>query len=125
MAQARSILLLEDEEALRLLVRKALEKEGYIVLSAGDSVAASQLVREHSGNVDLLLSDINLPGLTGGEFASFLKSFQTGVKIIYMSGEPQDPVADLDIRQKEAGFLQKPFSLGQLMQMVKEALGEI
>lgn len=121
----KTILVIEDEATIREVVGRVLERTGFQVLLAEDATQASQSARSHEGPIHLLLSDINLPGLTGGEFAAFLKTLRPGLKVLYMSGAPQDPVAMLDLRNHTAGFLQKPFDPDQLLRAVRVALGEL
>jgi len=75
--------------------------------------------------VDLLLADINLPGLTGGEYAEFLRSHNANLKVLYMSGSLEDGLVRTHLRKKTATFLQKPFTHVELVIAVKKALGEI
>jgi two-component system, cell cycle sensor histidine kinase and response regulator CckA len=121
----KTILVIEDEATIREVVSRVLERVGFQVLCAEDATQASQTARSHEGPIHLLLSDINLPGLTGGEFAAFLKTLRPGLKVLYMSGAPQDPVAMLDLRNHTAGFIQKPFDLDHLVRTVRVALGEL
>jgi DNA-binding NtrC family response regulator len=123
MGTTKTILLVEDDTALRFLVKKSLESEGYNVISAEDSVMANDQTKRRWGIVDLILADINLPGLTGGEYADYLKAINPDLKIIYMSGAP---VADKDVqkhlRDEAATFLAKPFSLEEMNRVIRLAL---
>jgi two-component system cell cycle sensor histidine kinase/response regulator CckA len=125
MVTSKTILVVEDDAALRLVVKKALEMYGYTVIPAEDSIIANAFTRLHGGIVDLLLADIDLPGLTGGEYAAFLKSINSNLKVLYMSGAPADSLVRQHLRNKTATFIQKPFSNQELVLAVKKALGEI
>ncbi len=125
MLTSKTILLVEDDPGLRLIVKKVLEKYGYTVLPAEDSVIANSLARMHGGIVDLLLADINLPGLTGSEYAAFRKDINPNLKVLYMSGSLEDALVRQHLRHKTAAFLAKPFSNEELVLAVKRALGEI
>lgn len=125
MTTTKTVLVVEDDEALRLLVKKVLESHGYVVLHGEDAGGASANARFRGGIVDLLLADINLPGLTGGEYAEFLRSFNANLKVLYMSGSLVDGLVRTHIRNKTATFLQKPFTHLELVTAVKKALGEI
>ncbi len=125
MLTSKTVLLVEDDAALRLIVKKVLESYGYSVIPAEDSVIANAMARLQGGIVDLLLADINLPGLTGSEYASFLKDINPNLKVLYMSGAPQDPLVRQHLRNKKASFLAKPFTNQELVLAVKMALGEI
>ena len=125
MTTTKTILVVEDDDALRLLVKKVLESHGYVVRQGEDAVSASANSRYHGGIVDLLLADINLPGLTGGEYAEFLRSYNANLKVLYMSGSLEDGLVRTHLRNKTATFIQKPFTNDELMISVKKALGEI
>ena len=126
MDTTKTILLVEDDAQLRTLVKKSLEGTGYSVIAAEDSVAASAAARMRGGIVDLILADINLPGLTGGEYAEYLKTINPNLKILYMSGDPVlDPDVQKHLRAQKASFIPKPFSLEELILMVKKLLGQL
>ncbi|HEY5038016.1 MAG TPA: response regulator [bacterium] len=123
MGTTKTILLVEDDPALRSLVKKSLESNGYNVLSAEDSVNANEQTKMRWGIVDLILSDINMPGLTGGEYADYLKAINPNLKIIYMSGAPvTDKAVQQHLLDQSAFFLAKPFTLENLNQAIKRAL---
>jgi two-component system cell cycle sensor histidine kinase/response regulator CckA len=88
-------------------------------------VIANAFARSHGGIVDLLLADINLPGLTGGEYGEFLKDINPNLKVLYMSGAPSDTLVRQQLRNGTASFIEKPFTNQQLILAVKRALGEI
>ena len=126
MDTTKTILLVEDDAQLRTLVKKSLEGTGYSVIAAEDSVAASAAARMRGGIVDLILADINLPGLTGGEYADYLKTINPNLKVLYMSGAPVlDPDVQKHLRGHKASFIPKPFSLEELILMVKKLLGQL
>jgi CheY-like chemotaxis protein len=125
MPTSKTILVVEDDASLRLVVKKALEAQGYTVIQGEDSVGASASARFRGGIVDLLLADINLPGLTGGEYADYLTTINPNLKVVYMSGAADDGLVRLHLRQKKASFLQKPFTPEQLVTAIKQALGEL
>ncbi len=124
MGTTKTILLVEDDRALRSMVTKSLESNGYKVISAEDSVNANDQTKRRWGIVDLILSDINLPGLTGGEYADYLKAINPDLKIIYMSGAPvTDKAVQQHLHDQSATFLAKPFSLEEMNQAIRTALG--
>ncbi len=125
MITSKTILVVEDDTQLRLIVKKSLEMYGYSVIPAEDSVEANAVARMRGGIVDLLIADINLPGLSGGEYADYLKAINPNLKIIYMSGAPDDILVRHHLRSKAASFLAKPFTPQELVVAVKKALGEI
>jgi two-component system, cell cycle sensor histidine kinase and response regulator CckA len=116
------VLLVEDEPSLRKLVVIALESEGYRVLSAADGREALEIAARHDGPIDLLASDIVMPGMSGRELAARLTASRPGLCVLFMSGYARDAVARGGIRAHEGVYLAKPFSLQQLAQAVRAAL---
>jgi CheY-like chemotaxis protein len=127
-AEARSrgtetILVAEDEEALREAVCDYLCSMGYTVLAAGSGKEALSVVSEHEGNIDLIITDMVMPGMSGRELAQMLGSLRPDLKTIFMSGYSDDAALRHGIKDTDATFLQKPFSLGTLARKVRETLG--
>jgi two-component system, cell cycle sensor histidine kinase and response regulator CckA len=118
-----TILVVEDELVLRLLITRALEAYGYRVIAASTGLAALELWDEHCSVVDLLLADIVMPdGVSGGRLADQLRAEKPGLKVLFMSGYPGDIAGrGLDLREGY-NFLQKPFSAAQLAQAVRDSL---
>ena len=113
---AETILLVEDEDSLRGVVTYFLSEElGYNLLPAGSAEQALSLVESYSGNIDLLLTDILLPGLSGSELAEKMLSSRPNLKIIYMSGY-------LDHNLEPHVLLQKPFTIKSLAAKLREVL---
>jgi PAS domain S-box-containing protein len=118
-----TILLVEDEAALRGLTRLVLQRQGYEVLEAGSGVEALELWRQHGGRIDLLLTDMIMPeGLTGRDLAKQLQALKPALKVIYASGYSAD-AGGTTFRQRESSpFLQKPYHPQKLARMVRECL---
>jgi PAS domain S-box-containing protein len=115
-----TILLVEDEDAVRALARRVLERGGYTVHAAPDGATALKLAEE-LGSVDLLLTDVVMPGMGGRELADRLRERCPDLEVVFMSGYTSDEV----IRRAEhrgGGFLQKPFTPGQLAAVAREVL---
>jgi two-component system, cell cycle sensor histidine kinase and response regulator CckA len=117
-----TILLVEDEAAVRELVRQVLQAMGYTVLEAANGEQALQLSRVHRGPIHLLLADVVLPGLSGPEVADQLTSTRPEIHVIYMSGYVQDTIKRYGILERQRVFLQKPFTPAALLASVREAL---
>ncbi len=114
-----TILLVEDEAAVRDIATAVLELQGYSVLAAGDA-AEALAIAEQSAGVDLLVTDIVLPGdVNGRELAERLRACRPELEILYMSGYTDDPQLREGIDDRHAAFLQKPFTRGMLA--LKEA----
>ena len=115
-----TILLAEDEPLLRELGQTILKQAGYEVLTAPDTASLEQLFATYSGNVDLLLTDVVMPGMSGPELVKVVKSRWPNVRVLYMSGYADDEIQDMD---RDAGFLQKPFTPSELTAKIAEVLG--
>ena len=115
-----TILLAEDEPLLRELGETILKQSGYSVLSAPNAGALKDLIASHSAEVDLLLTDVVMPGLSGPELVRLVKARWPKIRVLYMSGYADDDIKDLD---REAGFLQKPFTPSELTSKIAEVLG--
>jgi hypothetical protein len=114
-----TVLLAEDEDAVRRLVKRALELHGYSVLSARSGEEADSLERSHLGPIHLLLTDVVMPGMGGRELADLIKSRRPQLKILYMSGYTNDEVVRHGISLARDAFLQKPFMPSDLIAMVR------
>jgi signal transduction histidine kinase/HAMP domain-containing protein/ActR/RegA family two-component response regulator len=117
------ILLAEDDERLRGLVRRMLTRQGYEVLAAEHGVAAEALVADPALPIDLLLTDIIMPGgLDGVQLAKRLRVARPHLKIIYMSGYTDDVLVDRSLMVDDAQFMAKPFTPNALLNKVREVL---
>ncbi|HEY4053563.1 MAG TPA: ATP-binding protein [Terriglobales bacterium] len=114
-----TILLAEDEPLLRELGETILRQAGYEVLTAPDSPALEHLIATHQGSVDLLLTDVVMPGMSGPELVRIVRDRWPTIRVLYMSGYADDDIEDLD---RDAGFLQKPFTPAELTAKIAEVL---
>jgi two-component system, cell cycle sensor histidine kinase and response regulator CckA len=117
---SETILLVEDEESVRQLVRETLESRGYHVLEAPNGDAALTLAAQHKDDLHLVITDVVMPGLSGHELAQRLLSVRPAVKVLYLSGYAQDAFPPSEAHN---AFLQKPFTLQNLARKVREVLG--
>jgi PAS domain S-box-containing protein len=117
---SETILVAEDEPAVRALVRNTLERQGYRVLEARDGGEALALAQEYPGRIDLLLTDVAMPVMDGRELATRLRNSFTGMRVIYMSGYVDDVLRPMEARI--GPFFQKPFTATALAQLVREVL---
>jgi signal transduction histidine kinase/ActR/RegA family two-component response regulator len=118
-----TILLVEDEEQVRELARRVLERVGYTVLAAGDPAAATAIADRHAGHIHLLVTDMLLPQLSGRELAARLGIHRPAIKVLYISGTADESVARLRLLEPGTHFLEKPFSLDRLLRTIRSALG--
>ncbi|OGN83240.1 MAG: hypothetical protein A2X23_02750 [Chloroflexi bacterium GWC2_73_18] len=119
---AETILVVEDESAVRTLVRLVLERCGYRVLEASDGTAALEEAGRHPGPIDLLVSDVVMPGMSGPELVGRLAGVRTGLRVLYLSGYAEDAVVHYGALDPGIAFLQKPFAPETLAGKVREVL---
>ncbi len=117
-----TILLAEDELALRQLAERILVGGGHRVLAARNGVDALAKARAHEGPIDLLLSDVVMPEMGGGELARVIAEERPGLRVVFMSGYTDDEVVRAGILSEDFGFLAKPFGQRALLQVVGDAL---
>jgi two-component system, cell cycle sensor histidine kinase and response regulator CckA len=120
---SETILLVEDEESVRQLIRETLESRGYHVLEAENGNAALALAAARSENIHLVITDVVMPGLSGHELVEQLLSVRPNTKVLYLSGHAEEAVASPLAAQAPKAFLQKPFTLQNLSRKVREVLG--
>jgi two-component system cell cycle sensor histidine kinase/response regulator CckA len=121
--QRPTLLLVEDEPALRLLVVTMLEEEGYLVLQAGNGLDAIALAERHRGEIDLLLTDVVMPRLSGPELAQQLRGLRPGLEVLFMSGYNDSRLVHRGVEQANINLLVKPFSPDELVMKVGELTG--
>jgi two-component system, cell cycle sensor histidine kinase and response regulator CckA len=119
---SETILLVEDEESVRQLVRETLQSRGYRVLEAENGNAALDLAAAHSDTIHLVVTDVVMPGLSGHELAQKLLASRPSMKVLYLSGYAEDAITNQRATSQNA-FLQKPFTLQALSRKVREVLG--
>ena len=120
-----TILLVEDEPAVRGLVNETLRLQGYTVLTARHGIEALLASAKCVGPIHLLLTDVVMPQMSGPEVAEKILIARPAIKVIYMSGYPDHPVFDQHGVIHQTGFLQKPFSPPVLVQKVREVLDSV
>jgi PAS domain S-box-containing protein len=117
-----TILLVEDEDSVRVVATGALERRGYRVLAAADGEAAIAISRAFPGRIDMLVSDVVMPGLNGRELAEQLEIMRPGLRVLFVSGYTDDAVLRTGISMDERTFLQKPFTSLDLARRVRAVL---
>jgi CheY-like chemotaxis protein len=117
-----TVLLLEDEVAVRGLVRHVLERQGYTVLEAQDGEHAQHLAVVHPGPIHLLLTDVVMPRMSGYEVARALTRIRPDLRVLYMSGYTNSPLLQQTLPERHAATLAKPFAAGPLARRVREVL---
>ncbi len=119
---SETILVVEDEDAVRAPLVQALKALGYAVLEARDGEEALRLCRESTGAVDLVLTDVVMPRLNGRELAAQLGREHRGLRVAYMSGHPEDTVDALGALDEDAPLIRKPFTTNAIARAVRRAL---
>jgi len=117
-----TILLVEDEEEVRALARDVLEMNGYRVLEALDVADATRLAQTHAGPIDLLITDVMMPGATGPELARRLRTHRPGLRVLCMSGYPESADRRVEGEGGWNAWLQKPFTPDGLKRKVRDCL---
>jgi CheY-like chemotaxis protein len=117
-----TILLVEDEENVRKLALRVLERQGYKVLSARDGNDALLICEQHKGQIHLILTDVVMPGMSGHELAKRLKSLHPETKVLYMSGYTDDTIVLHGVLVEGVNYIQKPFTVDALTKKVREVL---
>jgi CheY-like chemotaxis protein len=118
------ILLVEDEDGVRKLARMILERNGYTVVEAANGEAALALLDGHTGPLDMLVTDVVMPGIDGAAVADAVTRRFPAAKVLYLSGYTSDAVVRHGIQHHEVAFLQKPFSAASLATRVRDVLRE-
>jgi two-component system cell cycle sensor histidine kinase/response regulator CckA len=118
---SEAVLLVEDEAALRELLRETLEGQGYLVLSARDGREALQVAAAHAGPIHLMVTDVIMPGVSGREAAGEIRKTRPEMEVLYVSGYADDAILKHGV-PSTAAFLEKPFTRDSLLRMVREVL---
>jgi nitrogen-specific signal transduction histidine kinase/CheY-like chemotaxis protein len=120
---SETLLVVEDEEGVRVLVRDYLQMNGYTVLEAPHGEEALRIACEHSGEISLMITDVIMPGMNGRELAERMVLLRPSMKVLYMSGYAEAAVYRKGVLDPGAPFLQKPFGPPDLGRKVRDVLG--
>ena len=119
-----TVLVVEDDDMVRTLAKSILEKRGYRVLSAPTGEAGVELLDRHQGPLDLLLTDIVLPGMNGRDLSERASARFPGVRTLFMSGYTDEVISHHGVLQKGIAFIQKPFSVRDLASRIRQMLDQ-
>ncbi len=119
---SETVLLVEDEEAVRELVRESLQRNGYTVLQARDGAEAVEICEKRAGPIHVMVTDVVMPGMSGRELASRLGPRHPEMKVLYVSGYTENAIVHHGVLDPGAAFLQKPFRPADLAHKVRELL---
>jgi len=121
---SETILLVEDEEAVRSLTSRILKKQGYRVMAAQHGREAMEMAAKEEGRIDLVLTDVVMPGMNGRGLVERLTGIRPRIKSLYMSGYTDDDIIRRGFIEPSKSFLQKPFTSDALLQTVRKVLDE-
>jgi len=114
-----TVLVVDDEEDLRDIIRRMLERRGFDTLVAGDSESAIATCREHVGEIDVLVTDLSLPGATGGDLSREAAVLRPAMKVVYISGLPKDIAVTKGLIGADALLVTKPFTAERLIEALR------
>jgi CheY-like chemotaxis protein len=117
-----TILVVEDEEQVAHLTKKILERSGYQVLMANSPHKALAILEDHTVRIDLLLSDVMMPEMTGRELRDLAMTLRPSLRTLFMSGYTAETFSEQGILETGVPFLAKPFTIGSLLEKVRAAL---
>jgi CheY-like chemotaxis protein len=118
-----TIRVAEDDDSTRSVVNRVLQRAGYQVLLAPDGVQALRIVESHASAIDLLLTDVIMPGLSGPQLSARAHEHAPHLPVLFMSGYPADALSEVSGLQLETDFIAKPFASAALLQRVAMKLG--
>lgn len=120
--RSTTILVVEDEAAVRKPICRTLARNGYTVLEAADAVEALAIAERHEGTIHLLLTDLVLPQMNGRSLAELLETQYADMRVLFISGYAYDMIPSLNLCEQDRPFLQKPFTLDALNRKIREVL---
>ena len=120
-----TLLVVEDETVILSIVKRNLEKLGYRVFSAGLPKQALELAEKHTGEIQLLITDVVMPEMNGKELSQLLQARDPKMKVLFMSGYTADAMAHHGMLEEGVHFLQKPFTTVDLAKKVRQALDQL
>ena len=121
---SKIVLLVEDEHAVRDLAQRVLINHGYSVIEAQHGEEAVMLSELHQGSIDLLLTDVVMPEMSGRQLALKLEPLRPGMRVLYMSGYTDDTLLRYGVQENQVPFLQKPFTADALVAKVNKAISD-
>jgi two-component system, cell cycle sensor histidine kinase and response regulator CckA len=121
-ARLEMVLLVEDETSVRTLAETILRRQGYRVVAADSGKEAIEIWKERRGEIDILLTDVIMPHMSGSELAHRLRAMKPGLKVLFMSGYTDDMIAGHGLLAGETQLIQKPFTSKELNRKLRDVL---
>lgn len=118
----KTVLLAEDEPTVRLMMKRVLERAGFLVMQASNGEEALAMARAHGSEIDILVTDVIMPGMGGGELSRVLRRERPGIRVLHVSGYTAGALQHHDVLQEGAAFLQKPFSPQTFLAKLQEVI---
>jgi DNA-binding response OmpR family regulator len=119
-----TVLVVDDEEDLRDIIQRMLERRGFDTLIAGDPQQAIAVCRDHPGTIDILVTDLGLPGVSGGELSRSATELRPGMRVVYISGLPKDMAVSDGLIDENALLVKKPFSTESLVDALRAVVDD-
>ena len=116
------VLLVEDEDGVRALIREVLQRHGYRVIDTRNGPEATQACERHEGEIHMLLTDVVLAQITGTDLARQLSPMRPRMKVLFISGYTEEAIVHQGVLEEGTAFLQKPFTPNVLARKVREVL---
>jgi DNA-binding response OmpR family regulator len=123
-AERPTVLVVDDEEDLRDIMRRMLDRRGFDTLVAGDSEQAIELCRVHPGEIDVLVTDLGLPGASGGELSRGALALRPRMGVVYISGLPKDIAVTKGLIADDALLVKKPFTADLLIEALRVVIAQ-
>lgn len=118
-----TVLLVEDDAAVRKVVRQMVEAQGYEVLEAGGAPEALHVAEQHPERIDLVITDVVMPRSNCDRLVCRLRAERPGLKVLYISGHAEETVRSHGVKYSSRDFIQKPFTGAHLARKIREVLG--
>jgi DNA-binding response OmpR family regulator len=119
-----TVLVVDDEEDLRDIMRRMLERRGFHAIVAGDSEEAIAVCKEYDGDIDVLVTDLGLPGVSGGDLSRTATILRPAMRVVYISGLPKDIAVTKGLIDSDALLVKKPFTSEVLIEALHTVLAE-
>jgi DNA-binding response OmpR family regulator len=119
-----TVLVVDDEEDLRDIMRRMLERRGFDTLVAGDSEQAMETCRDHQGEIDVLVTDLTLPGGSGGDLSRTACALRPDMGVVYVSGMPKDIAVTKGLIGDDALLVKKPFTSELLIEALRVVIAQ-
>ncbi|MCS7203145.1 MAG: ATP-binding protein [Thermodesulfovibrio sp.] len=121
---SETILVIDDDDSVRAVLLEMLKKLGYKTLEAKDYNTALFLAQFYDKNIDLIISDVVLPTMSGPKLVNRIKKFRPDIKVLYMSGYTDNVISKHGVINRKVNFIQKPFSISELSRKIREILNK-